>query len=275
MHTSPRSVLLSKLLSCQSSRCLARACHSSKGEAAVQIKQQEIAARKSVMANPVQMDAIKLQATKQQASLVEQQQQKAEPKRAKKDAKAAKKAKKQARKAQAADSDSDSEEQPAKVRRIEGPAAANGTAEPLRDDNAHGGTANGETRQFRRDRQEPRQSDRDDRSRAEDHSRDADRSRYDERRHDAHGSERPRYDSRSRGREEHAERYSHRARATEAAALHGGGRGRRADAVSDRDQPHRHHSRENGAEASRGERKGDYGLRMSGAAPQSMAELDR
>ena len=50
----------------------------------LQIRQQEIAARKSVLANPVKMDAVK-----RQAELVAQQ--KAERKQAKKDAKAAKK----------------------------------------------------------------------------------------------------------------------------------------------------------------------------------------
>lgn len=54
----------------------------------VQIKQQEIAARKSVIANPVQMDAVKRQAEAVAAE-------KAARKQAKKDAKAAKKAKKQ------------------------------------------------------------------------------------------------------------------------------------------------------------------------------------
>ncbi|KAK9792960.1 hypothetical protein WJX73_009574 [Symbiochloris irregularis] len=67
------------------------------------IKQQEIAARKSVMANPVKMDAVKKQAEAVAAE-------KAARKQAKKDAKAAKKAKKQARKdkrARAKDDSSD------------------------------------------------------------------------------------------------------------------------------------------------------------------------
>ncbi len=60
----------------------------------MQIKQQEVLARKKIVSNPVQMDAIKKQIAAKQAAKMERKAAKKEAKTARKEAKAARKEKK-------------------------------------------------------------------------------------------------------------------------------------------------------------------------------------
>ena len=60
----------------------------------MQIKQQEVLARKKIVSNPVQMDAIKKQIAEQQAAKAERKAAKKEAKAVKREAKAARKDKK-------------------------------------------------------------------------------------------------------------------------------------------------------------------------------------
>ena len=78
----------------------------------MQIKQQELASRKSIVANPVQMDAIKRQLLEKARARAAKKAAKAEAKAAKKAAKKAKKDKKRKRAAEESSSDSDSDDDP-------------------------------------------------------------------------------------------------------------------------------------------------------------------